>query len=147
MKTHYIIGGGTIFHVRPHLALCAPAYGEVARLIQELLGGWYLPDDRIQLHLTRMAYGYQPTAPSPLETNADIARLADEIVADPNAGIVFMSAALCDFEGSVLGRMGDDGTQIETRSGKDQPRLKTSGGHKTMILTPADKNPGTVPQR
>ena len=28
-KKVHIIGGGTIYHVRPHMALCAPAYGKV----------------------------------------------------------------------------------------------------------------------
>ena len=127
MKTHYIIGGGTIFHVRPHLALCAPAYGKVAHLIQEILVGWYLPDEKIQLRLTRMAGG-----PPDLETNADVSRLVDEIIADPTSGLVFMSAALCDFEGTV------SPMYMDGRAGKEQPRLSSSSAHE-MHLAPAQK--------
>lgn len=135
MKTHYIVGGGTLFHVRPHFALCAPAYGKVAQLIQEILAGWYLPDEKVSLHLTRMAGG-DPE----LETNADMAKLVDRIIADPDAGIVFMSAALCDFEGFV--EEPDVQNNLypkETASGKDQPRLKTSEGEQTLSLRPSEK--------
>lgn len=133
MKTHYIVGGGTLFHVRPHLALSAPAYGKVAHLIQEILAGWYLPDENIALRLTHMAGG-----PPELETNADVAKLADEIIADPNAGIVFMSAALCDYEGYV------SPMYMDGRPGKEQPRLKTSDGDQTMVLHPAEKILGRI---
>ncbi len=139
MKTHYIIGGGTLFHVRPHFALCAPAYGKVAVQVQEELAKWFLADEKIQLHLTKMAYGFDNPLPSKLETNADVAKLVDEIVADPNTGIVFMCAALCDFEGQVVNKVFDDGSMLETPSGKDQPRLKTGDGETFMRLTPAPK--------
>ena len=33
MKTIHIIGGGTITHVRNHLALATPAYGSTAKKI------------------------------------------------------------------------------------------------------------------
>ena len=35
-RTVHIIGGGTVNHVRPHLALSAPAYGGTARRLKEL---------------------------------------------------------------------------------------------------------------
>jgi hypothetical protein len=31
----HIIGGGTVTHVRPHLAIASPAYGDTARTIAE----------------------------------------------------------------------------------------------------------------
>jgi hypothetical protein len=141
MKTHYIIGGGTIFHVRPHLALCAPAYGKTALSLQAILGK-YLPDDKKLLRLTRMAGGNPD-----LETNADVSRLIDEIIADPSTGIVFMSAALCDFEGSILEETnGPPGAPLDrvTLSGKNQPRLKTKEGVQRMTLQPADKLIGRI---
>jgi Class II Aldolase and Adducin N-terminal domain/DNA / pantothenate metabolism flavoprotein len=142
MKTHHIIGGGTVFHVRPHFALCAPAYGKVAIEIQTELGK-LIPTvgERIQLHLTRMAYGTMDSYPNKLETNDDISRLIDEIVADPDSGMVFMSAALCDFTGHVVERdwYAGYGATVNSPSGKDQPRLKTDTGEKTMILRPAEK--------
>ncbi len=141
MKTHYIIGGGTLFHVRPHFALCAPAYGKVARHIREQLVGWYLPDEKVQVFLTRMAGG-DPG----LETNADVAQLIDSIIADPNAGIIFMSAALCDFTAKATTREfdGEDLTTVYEASGKDQPRLKTSDGQQMLLLTPAEKIIGRI---
>jgi hypothetical protein len=139
MKTHYVLGGGTVFHVRPHLALSAPAYGKTARLIQEMLAGWFLPDEKVQLHLTRMAGG-----PSDLDTNADVSRLIDQIVADPNAGIVFMSAALCDFEGYITqGEDVDDNDPVDRPSGKDQARLMSRRDY-GMHLKPAAKVIGKI---
>ena len=36
MKNIHIIGGGTVNHIRPHLALSAPAYGGTARKLREI---------------------------------------------------------------------------------------------------------------
>ena len=139
-KTHHVIGGGTIFHVRPHLALSAPAYGKVASLIHEVLTLGY-PDEPSRLHLTRMAGG-----PASLETNADVAKLIDEIVADASTGIIFMSAALCDFTGKITKREfdGEGLATVYEPSGKDQPRLKTEAGEQMLLLTPADKLIGRI---
>ena len=38
-KKIYVLGGGTIFHVRPHLALCAAAYGKTAISLATSLEG------------------------------------------------------------------------------------------------------------
>lgn len=93
-KKIHIIGGGTVFHLRPHLALCSTAYGETAR---KLAGICRVKSDTLdtELHLTKMAGG------SKLETNNDINRLVENLVTDPLTKIVFLTAALCDFEGSV----------------------------------------------
>lgn len=134
----HIIGGGTISHVRPHLALCAPAYGQVVRDLQHILAGNHLVLG--QTHFTRMA---SPT--SRIETNEDVAQLLDDLVADPKTRIIFMAAAICDFTGETVRDIRYDGAFIETEpSGKDQPRLKTtdSSGHPLshlMVLRPADK--------
>lgn len=120
MTTH-VIGGGTVFHVRPHLALCAPAYGTVARQLHAMLRE---KGEDATLHLTRM--GGDPRGP---ETNGDVAELVDRLVADPKTKRIFLASALCDFEGSI------DGEQ----SGKDAPRLRTAEGARTMELYPADK--------
>ncbi|CAN5501902.1 hypothetical protein BH09MYX1_BH09MYX1_23010 [soil metagenome] len=127
MRTHHVIGGGTFFHVRPHFSLAAPAFGRTARKLHELLRE-ALPDDACTLHLTKMA----GAADGP-DTNADVARLIDAIVADASSRIVVLNAALCDFEGHVV----LDGEA--TTSGKAEPRLRTSDGVLTLRLTPAEK--------
>lgn len=120
MAVHHVIGGGTVFHVRPHLALAAPAYGTLARHIAGLLRE---AGQDVRLHLTKMA-----DAKSALETNADVARLVDAIVRDPTSKILFLTAALVDFEGHV----GES-------SGKTASRLRTVDGEHTMKLVPAEK--------
>lgn len=127
MRIH-IIGGGTVFHVRPHLAISAPAYGETAREIHRILSDMGVDD--VQVNLTRMAS--QHPGVSDLETNQDIDRLLTKLTADPTTKIIFMNAALCDFEGSIM-----DGEE-QTYSGKSQPRL-TSDQYYNLRLTPADK--------
>jgi hypothetical protein len=91
----YILGGGTVAHIRPHLALAAPAYGRTALLIR----GYVLrhPDFKmdVEMVLTKMAGG-------DLETNDDVAKKVEEIVADPLTKIVFMNAALVDFKPQYL---------------------------------------------
>lgn len=117
----HVIGGGTVSHVRNHLALCAPAYGTTAK---EIVAACGRHGRKAALHLTRMA---DPS--SAIETNADVGRLVDQLVADPKARILFMNAALCDFDGAI----GD------VPSGRHAQRLLTREGTKTMDITPADK--------
>lgn len=117
----HVFGGGTIAHVRNHLALAAPAYGTTARQIAEILHRRNRP---AVLHLTRMA-----DQKSPLETNHDVARRLDEVIADPKARIVFFNPAMVDFEGTVGA----------VPSGSKAPRLKTKDGATTIDLVPAEK--------
>lgn len=120
MAVHHVIGGGTVCHVRPHLALSAPAYGTLARTIAA-----HLRDrgEDVRLHLTKMA-----DVMSSLETNDDVARLLDGIVADPTSKMVFLTAAMVDFEGIVGGERG-----------KRAPRLRSEDGDQTLTLHPARK--------
>lgn len=90
-KKIHIIGGGTVAHIRPHLALCAPAYGTVAKQIQEICKK-KSQTLQTELHLTKMAGGKD------LETNADVEQLVESLAQDPATKIVFLTAALCDFE-------------------------------------------------
>lgn len=119
-----VIGGGTFADVRPHLSLAAPAFGQTAELLGQMLRlqGW--PVDIVK---TKMAGG-----PS-LVTNEDVADFVDTLVRDPNVKVVVMNVALCDYGGSIVT------TEGRTVSGKDQPRLQTSEGEAIMRLTPAPK--------
>lgn len=110
-KKIHIIGGGTVAHIGPHLALCAPAYGKVAKTLHHVCSVKAHNLDS-ELHLTKMAGG------SELETNADIARLIDQIVADPASKIVFLTAALVDFE--LDGKPDKYGKRLKSR---ENPKL------------------------
>jgi hypothetical protein len=138
VKKIEIIGGGTVSHVRNHLALCAPAYGKTARTLYWLCNDLDKECDYlVDYHLTKMA---DPT--SKLETNEDVARLVDQLVADPETKIIFFNPALVDFDGSITtegpaGYEWNDSTP--TRSGKYEDRLKTSEGQQKMLLTPSAK--------
>lgn len=145
MHSIHIFGGGTVFHVRPHLALSAPAYGKTAKFLgrevynQSMSGSWAWPNFAVQVHLTKMA-----DSESTLETNADVAKCLDEIVADPDTKIIFMTAALCDFEGHILSEDPIEHAE-DLASGKDQPRLRSNQTFH-MSLTPADKIIGKIRQ-
>lgn len=131
----HVLGGGTVYHVRPHLALAAPAYGNTARKIARLArSAWKGEDMTVELHLTKMASG-ERDAP---ETNEDVRSLLRRIVERPSSKVVFMSAALCDYEGSVI-----EGSTASP-SGKGELRLRTRDGEQAMHLTPADKVIGDV---
>lgn len=122
----HVVGGGTIVHVRNHLALAAPAYGSTAR---EIAGICARSGYTTRLTLTRMA---DPS--SPYETNDDMARLAGEIVANKKTKIVFWNPAICDFRGKI-----DD-----VAPGRKAQRMKTAEGEQVMHLTPADKLVGGI---
>lgn len=134
--TVHIFAGGTVFHVRPHLALTAPAGGQVGFDLHEML---------IKFNAT-----IAKIHPCQGRTNADVAKEIDELVADPKTKVIFMAAALCDFEGFIVRDLRHDGAFIEIEpSGKDQPRLKTrdqDGGPQDhlMVLRPADKIIGRI---
>lgn len=94
-KKIVIYGGGTVSHVRPHLAICAPAYGAAARRIQELcadgLSVPWVDSDDIELRLTKMAGGHS------IETNADLAASLVSDTQDDDTKVIFQTAAVCDF--------------------------------------------------
>jgi hypothetical protein len=117
--TIHIFGGGTVQHVRNHMALCAPAYGKTARNLFERLG-----PNIAQLHLTRMA-DYQ----SSMETNEDVAARLQDVLVDPLARAVVFNVALCDYAGQI----GD------IASGKYAQRLSSREGAQAMSLTPTPK--------
>src|SRR5579859_618600 len=117
----YIIGGGTVSHVRNHIALCAPAYGETAFSLYDLVR---LHNQPATLRLTRMA-----ERASTIETNDDVAKWLDSVIADPAAKILFFNVAMVDFDGEV-GRV---------PSGKHATRLKTKDGIQVMVLEPSEK--------
>jgi Ribulose-5-phosphate 4-epimerase and related epimerases and aldolases len=132
-----IIGGGTVFHVRNHLALSVPAYGTTARILNSYCK---LFQDELEthLHLTKMATQGQ----SDLETNEDISKLVDKLIANPNTKIIFFNPALVDYEGFIYrsGHVGYEWSDcIPTDSGKYETRLVTSKGDQEMLLRPASK--------
>lgn len=116
-----IVGGGTSNDVRTHLALSCKVYGTTAKALAQMCAR---QGETSELILTRMA-----DASSPYETNADLAVLVEDLVADPTARIVFWNPAICDFDGQV----GD------IASGPKAPRLQSRAGEQWMRLTPADK--------
>jgi hypothetical protein len=132
-KTINIFGGGTFSHVRNHLAICAPAFGATAKVIGELCKERFGDKMDINLHLTKMA---DPT--SSLVTNDDVLGKLLELREDFNTKIVFLNAAMCDFEGSIADTT-DTYSFKKTESGKYAERLKTKEGDQMMILTPAPK--------
>jgi len=122
--TIHVFGGGTVNFVRNHLALCAPAYGQTARaLARRFKAKGYATE----LHLTRMADRH-----SPLESNADVAKRLEEVLASRQTRLIIFNVALCDFNGTI----GD------VPSGKYATRLKTrevGPDGLALQLTPADK--------
>jgi hypothetical protein len=140
-KNIEIIGGGTVSHVRNHLALTAPAYGNTARAIFDYRYQMYGSDGEhdVHLHLTKMANAGQGN----LETNEDVSKLVDELIANPETKVIFFNPALVDYTGQV--EIYDDkvGT-CTTPSGKYETRLKTSEGERTLFLRPAAKILGKI---
>lgn len=147
-KKVVIFGGGTVSHVRNHLALCAPAYGGTARRLTDLCKE-ILPAFDVDLQLTRMAGGTK------LETNEDIANSIAHYLQDDTTRVIIMNAALCDYNATVVGpkefydwdqawRSGICSAFPSTPSGKYGKRLKTDDGMQILQLTPAEKLIGQI---
>ncbi len=127
-KTVHVIGGGTVFHIRTHLSLGAPAYGQTARRLAALCREHDNTMD-VHLHLTKMA-----DPQSAVETNEDMRGLVKTLVRDPLTKIIFFNPAIVDFDGQIK----------EVPSGKYAQRLRTSdeGGNAnefTIALKPSAK--------
>ncbi len=122
-KKVVILGGGTFNHVRAHLSLAAPAFGETAKQLFTLSKEIF-PQMDVELHLTKMA-----DSTSSIVTNNDVSNVVDYLVQDNTVKVVFFNVALCDFDGQV----GD----IE--SSKYAERLETRNGSTAMVLTPSEK--------
>lgn len=142
MPTIEILGGGTVSHVRNHLALCAPAFGETARRLGDVCYHFGSPHYSINVHMTKMAGGKEG-----LETNDDVEKLVDRWIADKNVRIVIFNPALVDYEGSILtsGPVGYEWSDdITTANGKYEQRLETSKGEQKMLLWPSKKLLGKI---
>jgi len=165
MKNFVVIGGGTVFHVRNHLALCAPAYGTTAKKLHHLFrdklgvngaegslreyGYWPSSQEYdSRLYLTKMAgEDWSANKDVELETNEDVSKLVDTLIADPETKVIVFNPALVDFEGAITtsGPVGYEWSDdLITKSGKYEERLKTSEGEKGMLLWPAEKILGKI---
>lgn len=126
-KQVHIIGGGTVFHVRPHISLSATAYGGTARLLDKLCREHSDKLD-VKLHLTKMASAGQ----SELETSEDVAALIERLVGDLSTKIIFMPVALVDYHGEVTADNGEAGKYGDRLKTRQYPEL-------TMKLAAAPK--------
>lgn len=104
----HVIGGGTVFHIRSHLALSAPAYGETARAIYRFCRQH--PDNKmaVRLYLSKMARtgAASEDTGSSFETHEELTWLTNQIVADPLTKLVFFNAAVVDFGAEFEGKAG-----------------------------------------
>ncbi len=81
IKKIHIIGGGTFSHIRNHLSLAAPAFGQTANWLDEIFYDAIFFDKNVGnmevvTTLTKMA-----NSDSDIVTNDDVANWVDEVVA------------------------------------------------------------------
>lgn len=128
-KRIYILGGGTFTHVRAHMSLAAPAFGETARQLSTKFNE-YVSDNNLQEDyeivtiFTKMA-----DHTSKIVTNDDVERVVEEIINDPLARGVVFNIALADFQGTIG----------NVQSGKYATRLETAKGDEVINITPTKK--------
>ncbi len=129
-----IVGGGTVSHIRSHLALSAIAYGTTARHLY--LEAQSTSRFDIQLYLTTMANGRRGdeifAACEAGDTPEDLRRLAQSLADDPQTKVVFWNPAIVDFEARV------EGDVSKHQRGKYTSRLDSSKGH-NLTLVPTEK--------
>lgn len=133
----YILGGGTFTHVRAHMSLAAPAFGETAIKLtsrfKEYIQIINKEDDYeiIQI-LTKMA-----DRNSKIVTNEDVEKLVEQIIEDPLARGVIFNIALADFNGQIG----------SVPSGKYAERLETANGDEVININPSKKLIGLFRQK
>ena len=126
-KLVHIIGGGTVSHVRPHFALCAPAYGGTARRLARICEAHNQTMD-VRTHLTKMA-----DCSSKIETNSDLMMLVHELTSDVRTKIVFFNPAVVDFDGMIDVADSPHGHRLRTHDQAGKPKSYQ------MTLTPSQK--------
>jgi hypothetical protein len=154
-RRFYIITGGTMVHVAPHFSLCAPAYGkvgiEILAVLQEMASDHDYgvdPNDIILLR-TKMALGtdemsdeerqiYSGAEIKFLETNEDLARVLDYLADQEDTAVIFLAAAVCDWEPVALSTE-TEGEKGSANFGKQRSRLRTATGGIELSLEPAPK--------
>ena len=152
-KKAHIFGGGTFSHVRPHLALAAPAFGGTAQVLYDMFRKDFKEEQMIGDQLVKEAdYStYMPCihktamAGGNMFTNEDVGDRLDKVIADPRTRIVIMSAALCDFDARYLSFIENGGEKV-LPVGKDEPRLRTADYERglSMGLKPSEKLIGKI---
>lgn len=89
MSNIIIYGGGTFSPVRNHLSLAAMSFGTTAKWLKNQL-------PQAKLRLTKMA-----DSSSDIVTNLDVISDVGKYLCDPRTSVIVMTAALCDFHGSI----------------------------------------------
>lgn len=130
-KRVVILGGGTFSHVRAHLAIAAPAFGETARQLHQKCKQVFQNMD-VELVLTKMA-----DSSSKLVTNDDVEKYVDGLINDNTVKVIFFNVALCDFNGQI----GD------VKSGKHVKRMETLAGDDVISITPSNKIIGKIREK
>jgi hypothetical protein len=108
-----------------------PAFGDTAieihKLISEQLKELPIGSQNYEavLHLTRMA----DPRNSRIETNEDVAKLLDTLIADPDTRAIVWNVALCDYDGVI----------DNVPSGKRAPRMQTATGKHQIDISVKDK--------
>lgn len=136
-KKVHIIGGGTVSHVRSHLALAAVAHGSTA--IQLAHNFQFHRSNKLEvvLHLTKMA-----ERKSEIETPEDVKALVDKLVDDKSTKIIIFNPAIVDFSGKIQGSDVESGKYAERLNSRANWEGYPTGN--TMFLTPTDKIIGTI---
>ena len=124
-----IISGGALTQIRPHLALCVPAYGTIGNDISGVFQQISTDLEIVNVH-TKMAGG------DLIETNADLDDAITDYLKDPDVKCIVVAAGVCDFD--VVEIITDETDEINTSIGKQYDRLQ-SDLPITLRLEPSNK--------
>ena len=161
-KKVYIICGGTVVHVAPHLALSAQAKGSVGVKIfdrlnfhKEIVG----PNKGVEFVLvpTTMAFYecrnainqdywdlLKAAGLKKLETYKHVWKLVEYIKNQEDTKGIILPAAICDYQPRVVKKIDMNNRKTLTDlvisdPGKKADRLKTSEGNMSIEITPTEK--------
>lgn len=150
IKNIHIFGGGTVEYIANHFAICAPAYGNTALQLRDIIAQDHrFSNFNAYAELTKMAGG------KTMESNSDILNKINELKNDFNTKIIFFNCALVDFSPKNLNIYNNrtnryhtddpDDSMSDTEFGKYSRRLDThSIGSLEISLKPSSKVISTI---
>lgn len=139
VKHYYIIGGGTMVDIAPHLSLCAPAFGKIAKQIAHYLqlNKQFSGLNNIHLVYTQMADANQSFLEnnshvaalfkeaniSKIRTNNDLESFIDVLVSREDTKCIILTSAVVDF---AVDSIWENPDNIWISQGPSSKRLSSS---------------------
>jgi len=140
MNKVIILGGGTIYDIRSHFGLIAPAIGKTASQLYKIAKEMF-DDMEVNMKTTMVAGDIDTNAKTKefkIRTNNDVETFMQRLIADKTIKIIFFNIAMCDWEAEIDGISGRYAKRLNTHDGTN-PTLKLTPSKKIIDIIKKDR--------